>query len=77
MIPAVIHRFHDAEDAGHPGTAETVRKISRKFFFGAMAKQVGAVYLSRETVLFAKLPKHSRDKKPPHKGRESLNFHGK
>lgn len=28
-ILAVIHRFHFAEDVGHPGAAETVRK----FFF--------------------------------------------
>lgn len=40
LIPAVIHRFHDAEDIGHPGTAETVRRISEKFFFGTMAKTV-------------------------------------
>lgn len=40
MVPAVIHRFHDEDDLAHPGTAETIRRISEKFFFGHMGPTV-------------------------------------
>lgn len=41
MILKVIHRFHDANDIGHPGTAETTRQISKKFFWSGMVRSVG------------------------------------
>lgn len=36
----VISEFHDLSDASHPGTAETIRKVTEKFYWGKMANHI-------------------------------------
>lgn len=62
----VIYRFHDETDMAHPGTAETVRKITKQFFWGSMHQEV-AKYVKNFTV--CRLIKSSKQDPAPQRPR--------